>query len=78
MHGMAPRHTNTVFSKFDFAGWRVLEHSHHPIDWEAPTHPLAAKEPRKGRRTTLVADVAAPGGAVRVYCSHLEVMRAVH
>jgi hypothetical protein len=62
-----------VFSRYEFSSYRVLEHSHHPIDWEAPAHPLAAKEPRKGRRTTLVADVAAPGGAIRVYCTHLEV-----
>jgi endonuclease/exonuclease/phosphatase family metal-dependent hydrolase len=62
-----------VFSRYDFTSWHVIEHSHHPVDWEAPAHPLAAKEPRRGRRTTLAADVAAPGGAVRVYCTHLEV-----
>jgi hypothetical protein len=68
-----PPSQTTVFSRFDFTGWRVLEHTHHPIDWEAPAHPLAAKEPRRGRRTTLAADVAAPGGPLRVYCTHLEV-----
>jgi len=73
-----PSPPTTVFSRYDFASWRVLEHSHHPIDWESsPTHPLASREPRRGRRATLVADVAAPGGhgggALRVYCTHLEV-----
>lgn len=46
-------HGNAILSKFDFAGWHVLEHSHHPIDWEAAPeaqpHKLAAKEPRRGR-----------------------------
>jgi hypothetical protein len=48
---------------------QALEHSHHPVDWEAPQHALAKKEPRRGRRLTLAAEVLAPGGrAVRVYC----------
>jgi hypothetical protein len=46
-------HGNAVMTKFDFAAWNVLEHSHHPVDWdaaaEAQTHKLAAKEPRRGR-----------------------------
>lgn len=66
-----------VFSKFDFAGWRNIEHSHHPIDWELPPerqpHAVARREPRRGRRLTLAADVAAPGGAIRVYSAHFEV-----
>ncbi|WIA35111.1 hypothetical protein OEZ86_003596 [Tetradesmus obliquus] len=70
-------HGNAILSKFDFGGWDVLEHSHHPIDWEAAPeaqpHKLAAKEPRRGRRLTLAADVATPQGPLRVYCCHLEV-----
>lgn len=67
----------TCACRYDFTGWSVLEHSHHPINWSAPPeqqqHPLAAKEPRKGRRLTLSADVATPHGCIRVYCCHLEV-----
>ncbi len=41
-------HGNGILSRFDFASWHVVEHSHHPIDWEAPVHALARKEPRRG------------------------------
>lgn len=51
--------------------------SHHPIDWNLPPndqpHPLAAQEPRSGRRLTLAADICTPQGLMRVYCCHLEV-----
>ena len=46
---------------------------HHPVDWENPTHPLAQREPRHGRRAVLAATVGAPDGPVLVYCLHLEV-----
>jgi hypothetical protein len=46
-------HGNAILTKFDFSSWHVLEHSHHPVDWNAApsqqTHKLAAKEPRRGR-----------------------------
>lgn len=52
---------------------RVIEYNCHPVDWEAPSHPLAAKEPRHGRRTTLAAVVHTPQGELLCYCCHLEV-----
>jgi hypothetical protein len=67
--------------RFDFLSWDIIEHSHHPVDWnllpEQQPHPLAAKEPRRGRRLSLAADVATRQGPLRVYCCHLEVC-AVH
>lgn len=67
--------------RFDFCSWDVIEHSHTPVDWDLPTeqqqHPLAAKEPRKGQRLSLAADVVTPQGQLRVYCCHLEVRPVV-
>jgi hypothetical protein len=67
--------------RFDFGSWDVIEHSHSPVDWNLPPeqqqHPLAAKEPRRGRRLSLAADVLTPQGPLRVYCCHLEVRPAV-
>jgi hypothetical protein len=69
-------------ARFDFQAWNVIEHTHHPIDWELPPqqqpHPLAAREPRKGRRLSLAADVATLQGSLRVYCCHLEVRKIKH
>jgi hypothetical protein len=63
--------------RFDFASWSIIEHTHHPVDWDLPPqqqrHPLAAKEPRRGRRLSLAADVVTHQGPLRVYCCHLEV-----
>jgi len=58
--------------------WYLVQHSHHPVDWEAEPqpHPLAAREPRKGRRLTLAADIQTPKGDITVYCAHLEVRDA--
>lgn len=66
-------HGNGILSKYDFSSWHVVEHSHHPVDWNNPQHPLAQKEPRRGRRLTLAADVCTPQGSLWVYCCHLEV-----
>lgn len=52
---------------------RAVEHSHHPVDWEAPQHSMAKKEPRRGRRMTLAATVHTPQGDLLCYCCHLEV-----
>lgn len=40
-------HGNAILSKFDITDVRAVPHTHHPINWENPTHPLAKKEPRK-------------------------------
>jgi endonuclease/exonuclease/phosphatase family metal-dependent hydrolase len=45
----------------------------HPVDWEAPAHPLAAREPRHGRRAALAATLRTPAGPLLVYNLHLEV-----
>eukprot|EP00775_Hariotina_reticulata_P004582 gene4582-4836_t len=70
-------HGNAILTKYDLIKWDVIEHSHHPIDWNLDPalqpHPLAAREPRKGRRLSLAADIATPQGPLRVYCCHLEV-----
>lgn len=38
-------HGNAIFTKMD-AEFRVLEHTHHPVDWEREG--MALREPRKG------------------------------
>ena len=45
----------------------------HPVDWENPEHALAKKEPRKGKRLSLAADIHTPDGTLVCYCAHLEV-----
>jgi endonuclease/exonuclease/phosphatase family metal-dependent hydrolase len=45
----------------------------HPVDWEAPKHVLAAREPRHGRRAALAATLHTPAGPLLVYNLHLEV-----
>lgn len=29
-----------MLCRFDLSDFRIVEHAHHPIDWEAPEHPL--------------------------------------
>lgn len=43
------------------------------MDWEDPKHALAKKEPRKGRRLSLAADIQTLRGLLVCYCAHLEV-----
>eukprot|EP00878_Enallax_costatus_P032956 GHUV01036316.1.p1 GENE.GHUV01036316.1~~GHUV01036316.1.p1 ORF type:complete len:233 (+),score=44.08 GHUV01036316.1:462-1160(+) len=75
-------HGNAILTKFDISSWSVIEHSHHPIQWDLDPddqwHPLAAKEPRRGRRLTLAADINTPQGLLQVYCCHLEVRAHAH
>jgi hypothetical protein len=67
-------HGNAILTKFDWHSYEAIEHSHHPVDWEDPQHGLAKREPRRGRRLTLTADMVLPSGRrLAVYCSHLEV-----
>ena len=44
------------------------------MDWEAPTHELAMREPRHGCRAALAATVHTPAGPLLAYCLHLEVI----
>jgi len=66
-------HGNALLSKYDLTDLRVVEHEHHPIDWEAPEHPLCKKEPRHGKRLTLAGTALTPQGPLLVYSVHLEV-----
>eukprot|EP00884_Botryococcus_braunii_P013625 jgi/Botrbrau1/22263/Bobra.0138s0025.1 len=52
---------------------RAIEHRVHPLDWEDPSHPMARKEPRRGRRFVLAATIKTPYGPLQVYSAHLEV-----
>ncbi|CAG8654316.1 8361_t:CDS:2 [Cetraspora pellucida] len=64
-------HGNAIFTKHEIT-FRVLDHKHHPLDWEKQGTSLC--EPRKGRRFTLVAEVKPPfGPPILCYCVHLEV-----
>lgn len=45
----------------------------HPVDWNAPKHALALREPRRGCRAALAATVHTPEGPLLVYNLHLEV-----
>jgi len=66
-------HGNAIFTKLD-ADFRVLDHTHHPVNWEREG--MSLREPRRGRRYTIVAEVHAfPGEAPPVLCysAHLEV-----
>ncbi|CAG8439695.1 6488_t:CDS:2 [Diversispora eburnea] len=63
-------HGNAIFTKHDIS-FRVLDHEHHPLDWEKMGETLC--EPRKGRYT-LVAEVVIPKEPpILCYCVHLEV-----
>ncbi len=42
------------------------------MDWDNPTHALARREPRRGRRAALAATVHMPAGPLLVYNLHLE------
>lgn len=70
-------HGNAILSKFDLSNLRALEHTHHPVDWEHPSHKLAQREPRKGRRLTLFATAATPQGPLDCYSAHLEVFSGI-
>lgn len=66
-------HGNAILSKFEFSDLEAIEHTCHPVDWEAPTHPLAMREPRHGRRLTLAGVVHSNQGPLLLYTAHLEV-----
>jgi hypothetical protein len=65
-------HGNAIFTRYD-AEFRVLEHKHQPVNWEREG--MALREPRKGERYTLVAEINVyPNEApILCYCVHLEV-----
>ncbi|KAF5827759.1 hypothetical protein DUNSADRAFT_18793, partial [Dunaliella salina] len=66
-------HGNAIMSKFDLYDLECVHHQYHPIDWEAPEHPLCKKEPRHGKRVTLAAKVKTPAGPLLMYSAHFEV-----
>ncbi|CAG8451861.1 3256_t:CDS:2 [Acaulospora colombiana] len=64
-------HGNAIFTKHEVS-FRVLDHKHHPLNWEREG--VSLREPRVGRRFTLVAEVMTPiGPPILCYCVHLEV-----
>ncbi|CAG8764041.1 16094_t:CDS:2, partial [Funneliformis caledonium] len=64
-------HGNAIFTKHEIT-FRVLDHKYHPMDWEKDGEKL--REPRKGKRYSLVAEVKTPAGPpILCYCVHLEV-----
>ncbi|RKP05672.1 Endonuclease/exonuclease/phosphatase [Thamnocephalis sphaerospora] len=65
-------HGNAILTRLD-AEFRALDHAHHPVNWEREG--MALREPRKGRRYTIVAavDVYPHEAPVLCYSVHLEV-----
>lgn len=70
-------HGNAILSKFDITDLKVVEHKHHPIDWENPDHPLCKKEPRHGKRLTMAGTVHTNQGPLLMYSVHLEVIMGI-
>ncbi|KAI3428040.1 hypothetical protein D9Q98_006426 [Chlorella vulgaris] len=66
-------HGNAILSKFTISEAAVVPHRTHPVDWNNPTHALARREPRRGKRAVLRATVDTPQGPLVVYNAHLEV-----
>ena len=65
-------HGNAILSKYDFVPY-VIGHGYHPVNWEKAGEGL--REPRKGERAVLAADISVPElpTSVICYCLHLEV-----
>lgn len=68
-------HGNAILSKWPVNGFRVLDHVHHAYEWERDG--LKLKEPRLGRRFTIVADIQTPSGPLLCYSAHLEVFTGI-
>lgn len=68
-------HGNAILSRYAHSDVHALCHAHQPFHWESRGH--QKKEPRLGRRYTLLARVATHAGAVDVYSAHLEVFSGV-
>ncbi|KAF9183682.1 hypothetical protein BGZ51_003860 [Haplosporangium sp. Z 767] len=68
-------HGNAILSKWPVNGFRVLDHVHHAYEWEQ--NGLKLKEPRLGRRFTIVADIQTPSGPLLCYSAHLEVFTGI-
>lgn len=70
-HGMHTLHQNLI-SSYDFNRTWVVDHNHQPYHWERDGH--LVKEPRKGKRYTIAAEIAIPNSPpVICYSVHLEV-----
>jgi endonuclease/exonuclease/phosphatase family metal-dependent hydrolase len=73
-------HGNAILTKFDISDARAVRHP-AAIDWDdggtlvatGRRHALAAKEPRRGNRVALTAEIKTPAGRLQVYSAHLEV-----
>jgi len=64
-------HGNAILSKFSFRSVRCLDHKYQPFTWDTDGHTL--KEPRKGNRCTIAAEIETPFGPILCYSVHLEV-----
>lgn len=70
-------HGNAILSRFNFEPFRI-RHTHHPVDWNVEGERY--REPRRGERVILAADVWVEGGGgggeilfpLRAYSLHLE------
>ncbi|KAG0164612.1 hypothetical protein DFQ28_010066 [Apophysomyces sp. BC1034] len=68
-------HGNAILSKYD-VDFRVLNHHYQGYDWDCDGDKL--REPRKGRRYTLIGIVQAPHlPPLRCYSVHLEVFTGI-
>lgn len=68
-------HGNAILSRYAHTNTHALCHAHQPFHWESRGH--QKKEPRLGRRYTLLARVDTHAGKVDVYSAHLEVFSGV-
>ncbi|KAI9029936.1 Endonuclease/exonuclease/phosphatase [Phycomyces nitens] len=68
-------HGNAILSKYDVE-FKVLDHQHQPFNWDRDGGTL--KEPRVGRRYTLIGTIQPPSQpAVLCYSVHLEVFTGI-
>jgi len=68
-------HGNAILSRYDHHHTHALLHEYEHFHWESRGH--EKREPRFGRRYTLVSRVATHVGALDVYSAHLEVFSGV-
>ncbi|KXS14493.1 hypothetical protein M427DRAFT_156005 [Gonapodya prolifera JEL478] len=64
-------HLNAVFSRVPLRNARAIEHRYSAINWDTDGHKF--KEPRRGRRYAVAAEIEWAGVSVCVWSVHLEV-----
>lgn len=64
-------HGNAIFSKYSLKDAYAIIHKHQPVNWEVEGQSM--KEPRKGQRVTLRANVETPSANILCYSVHMEV-----